>query len=206
MQGVGGHLSPCCRTTVRGSRPIPDAVYAHGLRLPLSGAPTHDCFSRRTLSMAVEVNGGIFGHTFEAFHVERSGRAAEDWAGQQMSHSIAVALWAPGPAGPYSGRAPERGAFGAAMHAVYLPRHHRLDSHICWHGQSGREVHTRFFVSCAVPGDTRGGVLVAPGPAPAHNETAPDRGFSGAAGRWRERKVPRGTRPGEQRRIGRGSG
>ena len=49
------------------------------------------------------------------------------------------------------------------------------------------------FVSCVVPGDTRGGVLVAPGPAPAHNETAPERGFSGAAGRRRERNVPRGT-------------
>ena len=70
------------------------------------------------------------------------------------------------------------------------------EPHMLARVKSGREVHTRFFVSCAVPGDTRGGVLVAPGPAPAHNETAPDRGFSGAAGRWRERKVPRGTRPG----------
>ena len=62
--------------------------------------------------------------------------------------------------------------------------------------KSGREVHTRFFVSCAVSGDTRGGVLGAPGPAPAHNETAPERSFSGAVGQRRGRKVPRGTRPG----------
>ena len=154
---------------------------------------------------------------------------------------MAVALWAPGPAGPYSGRVPNRAGLlvprGAtlaarcpaegserpalrrvadtlrciaeareaslrgeayAMKGVVDGRfpHHRLDSHICWHGQSGRGAHTRLFVSCAVPGDTRGGVLVAPGPAPAHNETAPERSFSGAVGQRRGRKVPRGTRPG----------
>ena len=74
---------------------------------------------------------------FEAFHVERAGRAAEGWAGQRMSHGMAVALWAPGPAWPIrSGRAPERGAFGAAMHAVYLPRRMRRDRLVARDGYS----------------------------------------------------------------------
>ena len=66
MQGGNGRIpESALEKNVMGSRRIPDAVYAHGLRLPLSGAPTHDCFSRRTLSMAVEVNGGIPGRTLK---------------------------------------------------------------------------------------------------------------------------------------------
>lgn len=85
MQGGNGRIpESALEKNVMGSRRIPDAVYAHGLRRPLSGAPTHDCFSRRTLSMPVEVNGGIFGRALKCStwngpeEQRRIGRSADE--------------------------------------------------------------------------------------------------------------------------------